>query len=91
MRAAEIEANLVKLNEGFRLPYISDLVAQKLDGPEKSTLQDAGLAFHEEEFHRLCGELKSAQDTSHLPELPSDETRKALNDLLIRVRLQSAV
>jgi len=33
------------------------------------------------------GELQAAHDASQLPELASDETRKALNDLLIRVRL----
>src|SRR5213080_4087617 len=41
MRTGKIEANLVTLNEEFRLPYIADLVAGKLAGPEKSKLQDA--------------------------------------------------
>src|SRR5205814_1540048 len=36
MRTGKIEANLVTLNEEFRLPYIADLVARKLAGPEKS-------------------------------------------------------
>jgi hypothetical protein len=47
MRTGEIEANLVTLNEEFRLPYIADLVARKVDGPEKSKLEDADIAFHE--------------------------------------------
>jgi hypothetical protein len=45
MRMGEVEANLVKLNEEFRLPYIADLVARKLAGPEKSKLEDADAPF----------------------------------------------
>ncbi len=86
MRTGEVEANLVKLNEEFRLPYIDDLVVRKLAGPEKSTLDDADIAFHESEHERLRGELQVAHEASQLPELPSDETRAALNDLLVRVR-----
>jgi predicted nucleotidyltransferase len=89
MRAGEIEANLVTLNEQFKLPYVADLVARKLAGPEKSKLEDADIAFHESEYQRLRTELQIAHDGSPLPELPSDETRAALNDLLVRVRLES--
>jgi predicted nucleotidyltransferase len=88
MRTGVIEANLVTLNEEFRLPYIADLVARKLAGPEKSKLEDADIAFHESEYLRLRGELQAAHNTSPLPELPSEETRAALNDLLVRVRLK---
>ena len=87
MRTGEVEANLVKLNEDFRLPYIPDLVARKLAGPEKSTLDDADIAFHESEYQRLRAELQTAHEASRLPELPSEQTRAALNDLLIRIRL----
>ena len=87
MRTGEVEANLVTLKEEFRLPYIPDLVARKLAGPEKSRLDDADIAFHESEYQRLRGELQAAQEASKLPELPSEETRTALNDLLMRVRL----
>jgi predicted nucleotidyltransferase len=86
MRTGKIEANVLTLNEEFRLPYIADLVARKLSGPEKSTLADADMALHEAEYQRLRGELQSAHDTSQLPETPSDATRTALNDLLVRMR-----
>lgn len=89
MRTGKIEANLLTLNEEFRLPYIADLVARKLEGPEKSTLEDAGIRFHESEYHRLRGELQSSHEASRLPELPSDEVKEALNNLLIRIRLAS--
>ena len=90
MRTGEIEANLVTLNEEYRLPYIADLVARKLSGPEKSKLEDADIAFHESEYQRLRVELQGAHDASTLPELPSDATRAALNDLLVHVRMQSS-
>jgi predicted nucleotidyltransferase len=86
MRSGEVQANLVTLNEEFRLPYIPDLVARKLAGPEQSTLSDVDISFHESEYQRLRGELQAAHEASQLPELPSDETRAALNDLLVRVR-----
>lgn len=90
MLTGKIEANLLKLNEEFRLPSIPDLVALKLAGPEKSTLEDADVVFHESEYQRLRVELQAAHDSSQLPELPSEATRKALNDLLIRIRMSRA-
>ena len=87
MRTGELEANLVTLNESFRLPYIPALVARKTGGPEQSTLSDADIAFHEAEYLRLRSELQAAHEASRLIEAPTDETRAALNDLLVRVRL----
>lgn len=88
MRTGEVEANLVTLNESFRLPYIPDLIARKLGGPERSTLDDADMTFHQGEFERLRAELESAQAASTLREVPSETTRAAVNDLLVRVRLK---
>ena len=90
MRTGEVEANLVTLNQEFQLPYIAELVARKLAGPEKSKLDEADTAFHESEYQRLRVALQAAHDASTLPELPSDETREALNDLLVRVRLKTS-
>lgn len=87
MRTGQIEANLVTLNESFRLPYLPELIARKLGGPEQSTLEDADVAFHEPEYQRLRSELQGAHESSRLIELPSDDTRSQLNDLLVRVRL----
>jgi len=91
MRTGEIEANLLNLNGEFRLPYIADLVARKLAGPEKSKLEDADVTVHEKEYQRLRAELQAAHDASQLPELPSDETRAKLNDLLVRIRLRATL
>ena len=84
MRSGAIEANLVRLNESFRLGYVDELVRRKLAGPEQSTLADADLAFYQTEYERLRGELQAAFDRSALPEAPT--ARDALNDLLVRLR-----
>ena len=86
MRTGAIEANLVHLNEEARLPYLSDLIGRKLAGPEKGTLDDADIAFHEAEYNRLRAELEAAGAASQLAEEPS--ARPALNDLLVRLRLR---
>ena len=87
MRTGVVNANLLELNEEARLPYIADLIARKQSG-ENTTLEDADVAFHQREYERLRVDLQAAHDASQLPELPSDETRKALNELLVRVRLK---
>jgi predicted nucleotidyltransferase len=87
MRAGEIEANLVKLNEEFKLPYISELIERKLAGPEKSELSDVDVGLHQREFWRLSGDLGAAHQASSLPIAPAG--KGALNDLLIRLRLMA--
>ncbi len=84
MRKGTIEANLVTLNQEFTLSYIDELIARKLSGPEKSTLEDTDIAFYQQEYERLRGVLEEAFQASHLPEAPPN--RAALNDLLLRLR-----
>jgi hypothetical protein len=90
MRTGLVEANLVTLNEEFRLGFVDDLVARKLGGPEKSVLGTDDIPFHAGEYDRLRTELQSAHDESRLPEVPMTESKLALNDLLVRVRLATA-
>jgi uncharacterized protein len=87
MNSGEVQANLLTLNETFRLPYIDQLVGRKVAGPEKATLIDADMAFHTREYERLRRELEAAHAASALPEAPT--AAKDLNDLLIRLRLRS--
>lgn len=86
MRTGMIEANLLTLNDEFRLPFLKDLIDRKLTGPEKSTVEDPDIDFHESEYQRLRRELQTAHDESRLPELPGDPTRIALDALLVRIR-----
>ncbi|MFN7924958.1 MAG: nucleotidyltransferase domain-containing protein [Bryobacteraceae bacterium] len=85
MRTGRIEANLVALNEEYRLPYIDELVRRKTGGAEKGTLESPEMELHRNEYSRLVRELEEAARGSKLPESPS--SREALHDLLVRIRL----
>jgi predicted nucleotidyltransferase len=86
MRTGEIESNLVTLNRAANLSCIPELIQRKMTG-ENSTLTDADVAFHEKEYQRLRVELQTAHDQSALPEMPDEKARAALNDLLVRIRI----
>jgi predicted nucleotidyltransferase len=84
MRTGEVEANLVRLNEEFALPYIPDLIGRKTAGAENSPLAAAEVALYEQEYRRLRELLVESAEHSHLPNRGS--AGQALNDLLIRTR-----
>jgi predicted nucleotidyltransferase len=88
MRTGEVEANLQRLNEEFKLEYLSDLIARKLEGPEKSVLAEEDISLYADEYERLRTLLEQAYQESRLPEFPSGKS--ALNDLLVRLRLAVA-
>lgn len=89
MRSGDVEPNLVRLQEVFHLPYLPDLIARKLAGPEQSVLPEADLVFHRSEYKLLRAELETSYQASRLPEAPTG--KGALNDLLVRLRLASFV
>lgn len=86
MQTGQVEANLLKLNETAKLPYVDDLVARKLSEPEKGCLDAADVEFHERECQRLVSRLEDAMSKSVLPESASATAR--LNKLLIQLRLK---
>ena len=86
MHTGEVEANLVRLNEKAKLPYLPDLIARKTGGPEKGRLEAADLAFYEKEYERLVKELEAEYESSALPETP--RATAELNSLLVRIRLK---
>lgn len=85
MKTGVVEANLVTLNEIYRLAYVPELIQRKLAGPEKSTLSETDWTFHRREYQRLVGELEAASAGSGLAENAS--AGEALDELLIRIRL----
>ena len=85
LETGQVEANLLRLNESFRLPFISDLVAQKRQ--EHAPLAESDLATHRAAVARLQERLDTAFEDSSLPESPAN--RDALNDFLVRVRMGS--
>lgn len=86
VRTGEVQPNLVTLSEVFKLPFVDELIARKLEGRERSTLPDVDVETHRKEYERLVAMLETARDESKLPEMPS--ARRELNDLLVRVRLK---
>jgi uncharacterized protein len=84
MKSGELEANLRTLNALYPLPYLSELIARKVDGSEHETLTMAHLDFHQREYQRLMAELESAQGESPLPEEPA--AHDALHALLLEIR-----
>jgi len=89
MHTSEVEANLVTLNTIYKLPYIDEMVERKRSGPEKGTLSDTDVAFHETEFARLTSLLEEAQIKTHLPE--NTNSKEALHDFLVQLRLGEIV
>ena len=85
MRTGEVQANLGRLNEGFKLPYIPELIERKVSGTEKGRLEQADVGFHQREYERLRAELEQACQESKLPEAPAGAA--ALHELLVRIRL----
>ena len=78
----EVEANLRRLNEQFRLPYIDDLIASKTG--EFVSMPTLDWAFHDGELRRLEQQL---DDTHAKSSLPEDRDFDAVNELLVELRL----
>lgn len=85
MRTGEIEANLGKLQEVFRLTSLPELIARKVAGAEQSVLDEIDVSCHRREYERLQTELEESSRQSHLSEAAT--ARAALHDLLVRLRL----
>lgn len=89
MRTGEVEANLVRLNDEAKLPYIDELIARKLAGPEQGAVEGLEWDFHQSEFERLLAELETAHQQSPLPEHP--RAQEDLHRLLVRLRMESVI
>jgi len=85
MRTGKVEANLIKLNDEFRLPYIPDLIDRKVHGAEKGRLESDETEFHRREYGSLVARLETEGMQSRLADEPT--CRDALSDPLVRVRL----
>jgi len=85
MRTGEVEANLVCLNEEFRLPCIHELIQRKTGSIEKTGIDEKDLPFHHQEYERLQALLADAAGKTSLPGAPT--ARPRLNELLIRLRI----
>jgi uncharacterized protein len=85
MRSGEINANLVQLNDLYKLPYVPDLIARKSLGHEQSVLPEAELGFHQSEYERLRMQLNEEFERSTLADQPGGLA--GLSELLVRLRM----
>ena len=82
LRTGEVEANILRLNDGFKLPAIGELIAMKTE--EKIAPADLDWPSHAARLD----ELESALDRAFAESALSDHRdRKAVNDLLVKLRL----
>ncbi len=82
LRTGEVEANLPRLAQEYRRPFLLDLIAQKRQ--EKGPALGLDWAFHDAELGVLEGMLERASEECRLPE---ERDRPAVSDLLVRWRL----
>jgi len=87
MQTGEVVANIVTLNERFRIPEIDELVARKRGGAEKMHVDERELAAHAKSLDQLETRLHDAHEASALPEVAT--TVDALDDFVVRIRLES--
>ena len=87
MRTGEIEANLTRLNDEYRLPYIPELIERKTQGAEHQKLDSTETSVYASEYERLRKRLEEEAGGTSLPESP--RAQAALNELLVRVRLKT--
>lgn len=83
LRSGEVEANLPRLNEQFRLPFINDLIALKTR--EHAAAAGIDWPFHDTRLREVEADLDRAFAESKLPE---DRDVDAVNELLVRVRME---
>jgi len=57
MEASVVEANLLRLNETAKLPYLDELIQRKVAGAEKERLTEVDLSFQRSEYDRLRSSL----------------------------------
>ncbi len=87
LRTSEVEADINKLNDVYRLPFIPDLVDVKRSGSEHALVGTSILRFVERQFELLTEQLEQAYESSELRDAPTENARAALDELLVRLRL----
>ena len=85
MRTGEVLADITALNDEFRLPYITDLIASKVTEHEAPANLD--WTFHARRLDQLEQQLEASFLESTLPET---RHREAVNSLLVRLRLDQS-
>ncbi len=87
LRSGEVEANLLHLNEDFRLTFLEELIARKVSG-ENTSAGPLDWPFHEARLAELEARLDQAFAESKLPE---ERDRRAIHEFLVDLRLAERV
>jgi hypothetical protein len=90
MRTGEIEPDIRPLAAEENLAYVPELIAMKRAGRFAGEIPDARFAFFDGEVARLRAKLEEEHARSALPEGVSSETKDALDDFLVRVRMKTS-
>lgn len=90
MRTGTIEMNLPTLagEYGYHKP-VSMLITRKTSGEQFPPMTESVVSKHLATFDTLMQQLEHEAEVSALPEQPTQETRRELEQLLIETRLQS--
>jgi predicted nucleotidyltransferase len=81
LRTGEVEANLPRLAQEYRRPYLGELIAQKRQ--EKGPTSGLDWGFHDAQLRELEGLLEQAFRESALPD---ERDRRAVSEFLVRWR-----
>lgn len=87
MQTGEVQSSLPALNAAARLPFLSDLLAQKTDGLEGETL-GLPLETFRDEHQRLLAQLQDDARSTHLPAEIAPQIRAELGEWVIETRLE---
>jgi len=88
VRTGEVEPDLKKLAALEKLDYVSELIAMKLAGRFEGVIPDERVPFFEGGVRGLREKLEAAYAASSVRDGVSRQTRAALDDLLVRVRMK---
>jgi len=85
LETGRLEANISRLNEYFRLMGVDELVARKVGGEDAFLVDDAPYL---REIKTLQPRLETAYERSSLPDQVPLETRAAVEEFLVRCRME---
>lgn len=87
MRTGELVMDIPTLVQMYDCPQVTKLIEYKYAG--YIGLSDEEASKYSQSIATLTEQLEQTRENSVLPDRPTQETRQALNDLLVRVRLET--
>ncbi len=87
MRTGELLMDISLLADMYHHPQMLFLLADKASGI--TVVTENNKRTHQRMLEQLMVELEQAREESHLPEKPAQDTRDSLEQVVIRVRLET--